>query len=288
MPVTTKAAAAKPIHLLTQDDLPHPVERAPVPAVLKQAIRKPIHLLTQDDLPYDDGMPLESPQHDINPILLRDLLATEWADQRDYAIGGNQFLYFRGAESTRRPLFLGPDFYVTLGVPRGVRKSWLVWQEGKAPDLIVEFLSEATAKNDRGAKKDEYRKLGVTEYYYCDPFADEFHGFRLREGSYFEIPPDAGGGIWSNILGFRFVKQLSTYVEIEHDWLRLARADGTLLPTQAELADQNLRAAEQQALADLRLAEQHLQAVEQQASADRARAALMAERLRAAGLEVPD
>jgi len=38
-----------------------------------------------------------------------------------------------------------------------------------APDLIVEILSPATAKYDRGAKYDLYQREGVREYWIIDP-----------------------------------------------------------------------------------------------------------------------
>ena len=38
-----------------------------------------------------------------------------------------------------------------------------------APDLVIEILSRATAKNDRGHKKSVYAKYGVKEYWLIDP-----------------------------------------------------------------------------------------------------------------------
>ena len=38
-----------------------------------------------------------------------------------------------------------------------------------APDLVIEILSRATAKNDRGHKKAVYARYGVKEYWLIDP-----------------------------------------------------------------------------------------------------------------------
>jgi Uma2 family endonuclease len=38
-----------------------------------------------------------------------------------------------------------------------------------APDLVIEILSKSTAGDDRGAKKDNYEKYGVREYWLVDP-----------------------------------------------------------------------------------------------------------------------
>ncbi len=38
-----------------------------------------------------------------------------------------------------------------------------------APDLVIEILSKSTAKWDRGAKRDNYEKYGVREYWLVDP-----------------------------------------------------------------------------------------------------------------------
>lgn len=34
-----------------------------------------------------------------------------------------------------------------------LEKSWVVWQEGKAPDLVIELLSDSTASYDKNQKK---------------------------------------------------------------------------------------------------------------------------------------
>ncbi len=46
------------------------------------------------------------------------------------------------------------------------RKSWMVWEEnGKYPNLILEILSESTAKVDRGLKKQLYQNVFRTRIF---------------------------------------------------------------------------------------------------------------------------
>ena len=52
--------------------------------------------------------------------------------------------------------FMGPDVFAVVGVPKGERKSWVVWEEGKGPDVVIELLSESTAEYDKTEKKRLY------------------------------------------------------------------------------------------------------------------------------------
>ena len=79
-----------------------------------------------------------------------------WLAQReDGFIGGNMLVYF-SLEQVRHQDFKGPDFFAVLGVPKGERKSWVVWEEGKGPDVVIELLSESTAELDKTTKKQVY------------------------------------------------------------------------------------------------------------------------------------
>ncbi|WP_414425792.1 Uma2 family endonuclease [Synechococcus sp. R70.1] len=99
---------------------------------------------TQDELPYDDGEPMESWRHRCQMDLLISTTQT-WLQQRpDGFVGGNMFLYY-SLEQTRGRNFKGPDYFVVLGVPKGERKSWVIWEQGKGPDVVIELLSPSTA-----------------------------------------------------------------------------------------------------------------------------------------------
>lgn len=65
--------------------------------------------------------------------------------------------------------FRAPDVLVALGVPDRVRRRYVIAEEGKAPDLVIEVLSEETADEDLGPKRTWYRESGVREYVLVDP-----------------------------------------------------------------------------------------------------------------------
>jgi len=52
------------------------------------------------------------------------------------------------------------------------------------PDLVVEILSEGTAKVDREDKYLEYQKAGVLEYWIVDPFNQNVDIYTLEHGNY--------------------------------------------------------------------------------------------------------
>jgi Uma2 family endonuclease len=205
---------------------------------------------TQDELPCSDGEPMETDRHVLQLELLRETLSLFWKDRDDFFAGGNMFLYFSLAQVKNQD-FRGPDFFVVLGVPRGERKSWVVWEEGKGPDLVIEFLSDSTAEMDKGEKKLIYQeKLKVPAYFWYDPFGDDFAGFSLRDGVYEPISPDERGRLLSRKLGLALVRWQGYFRDYEAQWLRWETPEGKLLPTGEEMAERErarAEAAQQQA-----------------------------------------
>ncbi|MXY67991.1 MAG: Uma2 family endonuclease [Acidobacteriia bacterium] len=66
--------------------------------------------------------------------------------------------------------WLQPDVLVAFGMGRGGnRRTFKVWEEGKAPDFVLEVASPSTAENDARHKAREYARIGVREYWRLDP-----------------------------------------------------------------------------------------------------------------------
>lgn len=243
---------------------------------------------TQDDLPCDDGIPMETYRHKLQMDLLVDPLDRWLAlEQGNGFVGGNMFVYFSPLQ-VRNQDYRGPDVFVVLDVPAGERKSWVVWQEGKGPDVVIELLSDSTRNRDKTEKKQVYqRQLRVPEYFWYDPFnPEDFAGFSLQRGIYEPLTLDDMGRLVSQQLGLALVHWQGMFKSVDAVWLRWATLEGTLLPT-----DQELVVAEQQRTEEerQRSKEERQRAEEeyQRAEEERQRADRLAERLRELGID-PD
>lgn len=144
--------------------------------------------------------------------------------------------------------FRGLDFFAVLGVPKGERKSWVCWEEEKTPDVIIELLSDSMAEMDKGEKKRIYQnQMHVPEYFWYDPFnPQDWAGFQLQGGTYQPIPLNEQGHLVSQVMELALVRWQGNYLGVEATWLRWAMLDGTLLPTGAEIAEQERQRAEQE------------------------------------------
>jgi hypothetical protein len=124
-----------------------------------------------------------------------------------------------------------------LGVPKRERKSWVVWQEGKGPDVVIELLSESAAAQDKGEKKAIYQdRLRVPEYFWFDPFRGEWAGFVLHNEGYVTLMEDSQGRLVSQKLDLALVRWQGLYQDVEACWRRWTTLSGTLLPTPQEVA----------------------------------------------------
>lgn len=201
--------------------------------------------LTEDDLPYSDGMPMETERHVLQMYLLVETLRAYWAGRDDVFVGCDMFVYFSPQQVMTHDV-RGPDVFVAQGVEKRERKSWVVWQEGKPPDVVIELISKSTADFDKGEKKRIYQdRLKAPEYFWYDPFSEELEGFALREGVYESIQPDVEGRLFSRQTGLALQRWEGEFKGVTTVWLRWATPDGALLPTGDELAEQQWRRAEE-------------------------------------------
>ena len=107
------------------------------------------------------------------------------------------------APGTFRELARYPDLLVAFGVDPAIYQAnngYVVSEQGKPPDFVLEVASASTATTDTGAKRVDYARLGILEYWRFDA-TGEYHGTRLAgerlvEGEYRPIPIlDIGDGI---------------------------------------------------------------------------------------------
>lgn len=89
-----------------------------------------------------------------------------------------------------------PDILVAFGVPDRVRKRYLIWDEGKAPDFTLEVLSPSSAENgDVTKKRDWYRREGVREYLVLDPSGDFAPLPRLQGWRFHDLAAAGADGV---------------------------------------------------------------------------------------------
>ncbi len=88
-----------------------------------------------------------------------------------------------------------PDLLVAFNVrPEDYRASngYIVSEQGKPPDFVMEVASPSTAVVDTGAKREDYAALGITEYWRFDETGRD-HGARLAgdilEGGVYRAVP---------------------------------------------------------------------------------------------------
>lgn len=195
-----------------------------------------IALPTQDQLPCDDGIPMETQRHKMQMDLLIHSLYPWLEKQTNTYIGGNMFIYYSAAQLKNQD-FKGPDFFAVLNVPKVERKSWVVWEEGKAPDVIIELLSESTANYDKTTKKEVYQdQMRVPEYFWYHPFnAEDFAGFRLNGRSYQPIDLEEKGYFCEG-LQLYLTRWEGNYEGVTTTWIRWADLEGNLLPTRGDIA----------------------------------------------------
>ena len=190
-------------------------------------------------------------------------------------IGIDSFIYYSEGDITK---CVAPDIYVVFGVDKyPLRRSFYTWTEGAAPVAVFEFLSDATARQDRTEKVGVYlNDIGVQEYFVHQPELKkpaEFRGWRRDpSGGIVEMEPDAEGGLFSEALNlyFRWEEQHRTHVRLLRPYL----PDGT--PITTSLEEQHLKeAAEARAeTAEARAEEEALRRQQAEAELEKLRAQL--------------
>lgn len=159
-----------------------------------------------------DGKPMaETDVHIRQLVNLRFALLTRYKDDPNTYVGANMFLYFVEGDPTA---CVAPDIFVVLGIAKHDRRGYKVWEEGKAPDVVIEITSSSTRHEDLGSKRLIYADLGVREYFIFDPLreylAPRLRGYRLVGDEYV---PMNGGPLFSEVLGLE--------LRVEDEQLRL-------------------------------------------------------------------
>lgn len=147
--------------------------------------------------PDTDDEPLAETDFQFNPLTeMVHALRVRYEDRPDVYAAGDMFVYYRMDDASAD---VAPDVFAVFGVDKRTRRSYMVWQEGKAPDFVMEIASESSYDRDIGHKREVYAAIGVTEYWWFDPLRECFDpplvGERLVDGVYEPVPvfEDADG-----------------------------------------------------------------------------------------------
>jgi len=208
----------------------------------------------QETLPTMYDLPSENPEepglpdefHDMQPQLLKETCRLPDALADNVFCGTDLNLYY----DTHHPQwYKRPDWFLVLGVPRAkqqqdLRLSYVIWQEGIAPMLVIELLSPGTEAEDLGqtlrevnhppTKWQVYEQILRVPYYgVFDRYTNLFRLFQLVGTRYqvLELPEQRfwfeelqlGLGIWQG-----------TYQDTTGLWLRWFDASGHWVETPAE------------------------------------------------------
>ena len=155
------------------------------------------------DYPTSDGRPMaETDWHRILMVALIDTLIEFFKAVPRVYVSGNLLVFY---EEGNKRKHLAPDVFVARGVAKRKRPNYLIWREGKPPEVVIELTSSTTRKEDITKKFALYRDvLKVKEYFLFDPFEDyldpPFQGNRLHKGEYVPIEP-VDGRLPSQVLG---------------------------------------------------------------------------------------
>ncbi len=246
------------------------------------------HLVTEDDTPVDNVFS-EKQQR-----LLSEPLFSSWAgpgEGRPFVAMSNVGLFY----AVHRPPYV-PDMMLSLDVdlPEDLwakeHRSYFVWEYGKMPEVVVEVVSNREG-GENSDKLTGYARIGICYYVIYDPdawlSADPLRAFKLDGRKYRPLAepisfPEIGLGlrIWQG-----------RYEDMEAIWLRWVDAEGQLIKTGSERADEEqARADEEQARADeerarAQVAQERARRAQEEAQRAAERADRLAEQLRRLGVE---
>ena len=193
---------------------------------------RPARTQPRNDYPTSDGKPMA--ETDLHRRLMNEVIETLiwwFRDRPDVYVSGNLMVFY---EKGNKRIHVSPDAFVVPGIGNHPRENYLLWEEGRGLDFVVELTSKTTMMEDIETKYNLYvEKLAVKEYVMFDPREEYLKpSFQLyrRFGAGFRNVKPTDGRFTSRVLG----------LELERHGTDLRFRDpatGELLPTPRERAD---------------------------------------------------
>jgi hypothetical protein len=143
------------------------------------------------DYPTSDGRPMA--ETDLHRDVMLDAIETlkmHFAGQQVY-VSGNILLFYRPGNKRRH---VSPDVLVVRDLEPHIRDNYLLWVEGRSPNVVIEITSRSTRDEDLEDKLEVYQdEIKVAEYFLFDPRSEylkpRLQGYRLSDGGYVPIAP---------------------------------------------------------------------------------------------------
>jgi Uma2 family endonuclease len=214
--------------------------------------------------PEEPGMP--DVFHLVQPQLLGETFHPPTVEPSQVFTASDLNLYY---DLRHSGWYKRPDWFAVVGVPRlyegrDLRLSYVMWQEGVDPMIVVELLSPGTEKEDLGqslrrateppSKWEVYERILRVPYYVVfDRYTDTLRVFQLTGARYGEVSVSEGR-FWIEPLALGIGLWEGAYQQTKRRWLRWYDAEGTWIPTLAERAEQERARAEQERARAERLA----------------------------------
>lgn len=240
------------------------------------------HLITEDDTPVDT-MLSEAQRR----LLTEPLYSSRRGpgEGRPFLASANVGVFAEARNPAIVPdMFLGLDVRPPEEFQDKRHRSYMIWEFGKPPDLVVEIVSNREGEED-GEKLLRYARMRVAYYVVYDPYRllgpTALRVYRLFGTAYEQ---QASARFPQLSLGLAFWE--GEFEGKRATWLRWTELDGALIPTGKERAEFERERAE----TERERAEQERERAEQErerAERERQRAERLAALLRQAGID-PD
>ncbi len=179
--------------------------------------------------------------------------------------------YLLSAPGAPRTEWRIPDLVIAFDASQELyvaNNAYIISEQGKPPDLVLEVASRGTWRRDRWAKREDYLAMGIPEYWRFDEtgnyYGERLAGDILVEGEYQPIPIET---LEEGVLQ-GYSSALGLYIRWEHEELGWHDpATGQHIPTfeqerqarqQAEREHLRERQARQSAQARIRELEEEL------------------------------
>ena len=121
------------------------------------------------EYPSSDGKPMAESDTQRKPLTYAiNCLGHYFRNRPEVYVSGNLLIYYEEGTLAR----VAPDVFVVFGVGNEDRSTYLLWEEAKAPDFVLEITAPAKWRADQTWKRELYRRLGVGEYWQYDPTLD--------------------------------------------------------------------------------------------------------------------